>query len=161
MEGGRVIGDTQKHPEWRLIVDLLSARDYDSTVTHAEIVAHTGLTYPTTAYFRQVCTARRHLLRDWSRELESVGGVGYRLVKPEEFHRRGRRQLLFAGRRLRRSAAIHASAPQHLLSADENARNADALAKIGSLESQRRRVMAETRPSLPAPKTDTPKLLTV
>jgi hypothetical protein len=153
------IGAVRAHPEWRLIVEALSTREYGSVVTHAELTSLTGLSYPSPRYFGQVSKARVALLDDWQREIEPYHGVGYRLVNPADFFGRGRREVVRAGRRLRMSMRVHQAAPQHLLSDADNARNANALAKVGSLESQRRRVLIETRPSLPVPKIDTPKLL--
>lgn len=154
-------GQVMRHPEWRLIVDALSARDYGTEITHAEMSAITGLAYPSVRYFQQVTKAKRRLLSEWSREMETLSGQGYRLVKPDEFHARARRQVVFAGRRLRRGASVLVAAPQHLLTDEQNSRNANALAKIGALEAQRKRVIAETRPVLPPARHDTPKLLSV
>lgn len=155
------MSQTHPHPEWRIIVDLLHAAEYGAQFSHAQIAAATGLPMQSLRYFQQVRRARRALLEDWRRWLEPVKAVGYRLVEPTEFHGSSRRQVILGGRRIRQAARILVAAPSELLSDGDNRKNADALAKIGALESQRRKVMAETRPSLPAAKmADQPKLLT-
>lgn len=153
-----MVGNINPHPEWRIIAQQLSTRAYGDVVTHSEIGAMSGLTHPSHRYFAQVGKARRALLREWDRELESVPGVGYRLVMPSEFIDRSRRELGFAGRRLRLGAQILVAAPQSLLTDAENARNANALAKIGAIESHRRNVMKDTRAAMPM-KRDVPKML--
>jgi hypothetical protein len=155
-----VIDQLHPHPEWRIITDALSTRDYGTIITHAEVSTLTRLRYPSPRYFAQVGKARRALIADWQRELQSMPGIGYRLVNPEEFHGRSRRELRLAGPHLRLSAKILIAAPQARLSDADNARNANALAKIGALEAQRRKVATETRPSLPPPRISTPKMLT-
>lgn len=158
MEGRRV--SVKLHPEWRLVVEALSVRDYGTLVSHAELAMLTGLTYGTRLYYAQVNRARRTLLADWQRELEAVQKVGYRLVEPTEFLRRSRGYVSRSGKWLRRGVKTLASAPAHLLSDEQNTKNADTLAKIGAIESLRKRVMSETRPVLPpSDKPDNPRLL--
>lgn len=148
------------HPEWRLIVDYLAQKPYGEVVTHVEIAAASDLVPQSGKYFSQMKTARKHLLLDWSRELETRAGQGYRLVEPIEFKRRVRRQITIAGRHDRRAIAIAVSAPSRLLSDAENARLADLAAKLGAREAGRRSLMATTRPSLPPPpRADVPKML--
>jgi hypothetical protein len=154
-----MIGQTRRHPEWRLLVEALSAREYGAFVPHEEIASVLQLAYPSPRYFGQVSRARRTLRREWRRELLAEPGEGYRLIEPVEFHGQSRRQVSFAGRRLRVGMEILIAAPQEKLTDADNARNADALAKLGALETQRRRVIRQTRPSLPPPKTDVPKML--
>jgi hypothetical protein len=157
MADGRVTA--KPHPEWRLLVAALSTREYGALVTHDEVMQLTGLRYPSPRYFAQMSKARKALLKDWEREVESAPRLGYRLVLPGEFHRRSRRELGFAGRRLRLSAQILVAAPQALLSSEQNMRNANALAKIGGLELQRRKVSHATRPSAELPaRHDVPKM---
>jgi hypothetical protein len=154
------VATVQKHPEWRVIVELMREAPYGSMFSHAEIAASCGLSVCSPRYFRQVAQARKVLLNDWQRETETVRGQGYRLVEPPQFFGRARRWLTLAGKRVRRAAKTLVAAPQHMLTDEQNMRNADALAKIGALESQRRRVLTETRPSLPPPKKpDVPPLL--
>lgn len=148
------------HPEWRMIVDALKARDYGTEILHAEMAAIAGLPAQTPRYFSQVRRARMKLLLEHQRWLAAERTTGYRLVEPSAFHGQGRRQVKLAARRLRIGAAIHGHAPQHLLTDAENKANADALAKIGSLHTQVQKVLKQTRPAaLPAAKPDTPKLL--
>ena len=159
MEAGRRMM-VKPHPEWRLLVAALSTRSYGTLVTHDEVMQLTGLLYPSPRYFAQVSKARKALLKDWEREIETAPRLGYRLVLPGEFHGRSRRELGFAGRRLRLSARILMAAPQTLLSPEQNMRNANALAKIGGLELQRRKVALATRPSAELPaRQDVPKMV--
>lgn len=155
-----MLNQVQRHPEWKLVVEALKDQPYGTLVSHDEMAMIAQLAARTPRYFAQVNKAGRQLL-DWQKHLESVPSVGYRLVEPGEFHGRGRRQLRLAGRRLRMGAAIHAAAPQHLLTDAENTANANALAKIGALEAHRRRVVNDTRPAQLPPKPDQPKMLTV
>jgi hypothetical protein len=155
------VGSAKPHPEWRLIVEALALRDYGTIVTHEDIMQFTALRYPSPRYFAQVSRARRELLRDWERELASEPKVGYRLVLPGEFHGRGRRELIFAGRRLNLSALIHNAAPQALLSVEDNARNANALAKLGALKVQYRKAVQDTRPTAAIKTRDMPKMVKV
>lgn len=155
-----VIGRVSPHPEWRIIVEHLRHAPYGTEVPHAEMEQITGLRVGSYSYYRQVVRARRELLREWQRELETVPRNGYRLVSPSEFHGRARRQVRLAGYRLRQGKDVLVAAPQHLLSDDENRRNADMLTKVGRLESLRLGVLRDTRPSLPAPPApDVPKML--
>lgn len=150
------------HPEWRLIVELVSPRDYGETVSHQEIAASTGLEYGSRRYFQQVQRARKVLLTEWRKELETVASVGYRLVTPNEFHSRFRRQLRLAGRPLRQGVRVLVSAPAERLTDAQNAQNADSLAKVGALEAMRRRTVTDTCPSLPITKrVDNPRLIQV
>lgn len=146
-----MIGHTQHHPEWRVIVEALCRREYGDIVSHEEMERIGSLHYPSHRYFSQVAKARKALLKDWQREIETLPKIGYRLVNPDEFHRRSRREVSLAGRKIRRGVQILVAAPQDRLSTADNARNADSLAKLGALESHRRKVMIGTRPSLPAP----------
>ena len=156
--GNRVIGEAVPHPEWRLIVKHLQESPYGVLVTHDDLEAVTGLRVGDRNYHRQVSRARETLL-EYQRELETVPGCGYRLVQPDEFHGRARREGRLAGRRVRRAQRVLVAAPQELLSDDQNRRNADALAKFGALELMRRDVLRDTRPSLPFVRPDVPKLI--
>lgn len=150
----------QPHPEWRVIVGLIQTREYGESIPHAEIAAATGLSYGTQRYFQQVQRARRVLLTEWRKELETLKGTGYRLVNPDEFNGRFRRQLRLAGRPIRQGLRVLVAAPAERLTDAQNAQNSDALAKMGALESLRKRTAAETRPSLPPHRpADTPRLL--
>jgi hypothetical protein len=155
-----MIGLTKQHPEWRLIIEALKERPYGSSISHAELAAVADLQPQTRRYFSQVNRARKTLLDEWQRELETVQGAGYRLVEPSEFFGRVRRGIRLIGRRARATMRVAAAAPSHLLTDQENAKMADVQSKLGSLESQRRRLFSSTRPSLPlATQADVPKLL--
>lgn len=153
-----MIGRAVPHPEWRRIVERLHTEDYGTQYSHEQLAAIAGLVYPSTRYFRQIARARRELLREWEREIETVPRVGYRLVQPSEFHGRHRREVRLAGRRFGIAQDILVAAPQRLLSDAENRRNADALAKLGRLESNRRGYLKQTAPALPPPRPDVPKM---
>jgi hypothetical protein len=155
-----MIGTVRPHPEWRLLVEYLKDRAYGSAVAHAELAEVGSLVPQSSRYFSQVQRARRVLLVDWQRELETVAGQGYRLVEPSEFFGRVRRGLRLTGRRLRATRRIAASAPSHLLTDEQNCRMADIQAKTGKLDAFYRTVLLGTRPVLPTPKADVPKLLT-
>jgi hypothetical protein len=146
------------HPEWRVLVAALKDCPSGLFLPHDELATIVGLPAQTQRYYDQIGRARRTLLREWQRWLASEAPKGYRLVEPKEFHGCGRRQVRLAGRRLGVSLAIHGHAPQHLLTAAENLANTNALAKVGALATQLRRVQRETHPGLPA-RPDMPKLL--
>jgi len=153
-------GIVQAHPEWRLIVERLADEDYGVVIAHGTLATLTGLTSQSRRYFSQVQRARRVLLAEWQRELESMPGIGYRLVEPPEFTGRSRRQLRLSQRRVKRAGAILVAAPQHLLTDAENAANANMLAKVGALEAFGQRTLRDTRPSvLATTRVDVPKLL--
>jgi hypothetical protein len=135
------------HPEWRVLVAALKDCPYGLFLPHDELATIVGLPAQTQRYYDQIGRARRTLLREWQRWLASEAPKGY-----------GRRQVRLAGRRLGVSLAIHGHAPQHLLTAAENLANTNALAKVGALATQLRRVQRETHPGLPA-RPDMPKLL--
>jgi hypothetical protein len=152
-------GSVSPHPEWRIVVEMLSGRDYNTEISHTELSDATGLRHGSSRYFSQIRKARRVLLADWQRELESMPGLGYRLVTPSEFGGRARREIVISGRRIRTAKSILVAAPQHLLSDHDNAKNADALSKFGALEAHRLSALKSTRPSLPPPRADVPKML--
>lgn len=160
MAEGVGIGQTSPHPEWRILVEHLRHADYGTEISHDEVSDLIGLSVGDIRYHRHVGRARIELRHDFQRELETVNGKGYRLVLPHEFHGRARRELRLAGKRLRASKDVLVAAPQHLLTDEQNRRNADALAKVGRVESMRLGAMRDTRPTLPAPpRPDVPKMI--
>ena len=149
----------QPYPEWRVIVNALKDREYGTTLMHQEIAALAQLVPRSPRYFQQMQRAKRELLKEWRRELETVPREGYRLIQPDEWHQRMRRGFRLIGYRSRQVLRLGVAAPLTEMSNDQRARVADAFSKAGAVETQRRRITLSTRPSLPMPKADVPKML--
>jgi hypothetical protein len=153
-------GQTQKHPEWRLIVERLSAAEYGTEIPHATMAEITGLRHGTRRYFQQVAKAMKILRRDHDRELVSMSGKGYRLLLPGEFENEARRQSVFGLRRQVRCVNVLEAAPEQLLTPEQRRKLADSHAKHGKLISMHRSTLQQSRPSyLPPASSDTPKML--
>lgn len=147
------------HPEWKLLVAALCEAPYGHELTHSEAAEIMHVKPQSGRYYRQMQRARSVLRDSYRREVETVNGQGYRLVQPDEFNRRARREVQLGNRRHRHAAKVLIAAPAELLTAEQNARNADALAKVGQLVAFGKSTLRDTRPSLPAPKIETPKMI--
>lgn len=152
--------ETKPHPEWRILVEFLSAKDYGSEFTHADVATVLMLEPCSPRYYAQVTRARKHLRRDWQRELVATLKDGYRIVQPHEVKAVGRRQGVRAGRRLREELDIYRHAPVTLMAEEDVRKLTHAMTKVGGLLAAHRQVLAQTRPSyLPPAKVEMPKLL--
>jgi hypothetical protein len=144
-----VIGETSRHPEWRVIVELFREATWGDLVAHGTIAAATGLRAETMPYYRHVAQARRTLLRDHDIEVESVPKVGYRRVEPERYGERARRDTRLGRRRISRGARVVKAAPVHLLTAEQVQELEHTMRLLAALRAQADRVIKSMRNVLP------------
>ena len=144
-----MIGETTKHPEWRVIVDLFREVTWGDIVLHHAITQATGLRSETVPYYRQVAQARRTLLRDFDIEVESVPKVGYRRVEPERYGERARRDTRLGRRRISRGARVVKAAPVHLLTAEQVQELEHTMRLLSALRMQTDKVLKSMRNVLP------------
>lgn len=112
-------GQTQRHPEWRIIVDLLRAADWGEVVTDRTIADATGLRVDTRIYYQHVAQARKVLLRDHDIVMLRELKVGYKRATPQEYGPEARNLLRLGARRIRRGEKTIDAAPAHLLTAQQ------------------------------------------
>lgn len=112
-------GQTQRHPEWRIIVDLLRAADWGEVVTDRTIADATGLKADTRLYYRHVAQARKVLLRDHEILMLREVKVGYKRGNPRDYGPDARRDLRLGDRRHRLAERKLGAAPAHRLTAQE------------------------------------------
>jgi len=147
-------------PEWRTMVDFITATySYGDRIAHAALGASCDLDPASPVYYQAVARSRRALLVDHRIVLQNDRGVGYVLTEPSGFFAVACHHATKAGRRIRLAITTLIAAPQELLSDGENRRNADAAAKLGALETNRRRTLTEVKKLPTTPPPDVPKML--
>ena len=92
------------------IVDLVMAKDYGDTITHVEIVMATKERGKTQSYWDAVCAAGKRCINS-GRMIESVHGVGYRIVKPDDYTEQSIKQIASGAKKIERGAKILDHAP--------------------------------------------------
>lgn len=155
-----MIGQAQQHPEWRVLTERLSAEEYGAEVSHEELSTLVGLTPRTPRYYAQMRRTKKALEHDWNRSLEPIAGRGYRLLLPAEHESRGRRKFVIGVRRQRDGCRTLGATNTALLSADQNRKLGDTIAKAGAWLSHSLSFLATTKPSLKPAPPDVPKMLT-
>lgn len=128
------VGQTQKHPEWRIIVDLFRAADWGEVLAHQTIADATSLRPETMAYYRHMAQARKVLLRDHDIVIETEAKVGYKRTEPGGYGRAGRRDVHLGTRKIRRARKKLAAAPAHLLTGEQMRELERAMVLVRSLE---------------------------
>jgi hypothetical protein len=144
-----MIGQTQKFPEWRVIVDLFRAAAYGDVLTHETIATATHLRPETLPYYRQMAQARRALLRDHDIEVECLAKVGYKRVEPERYGERARRDTRLGTRRIKRGARVVKAAPLHLLTAEQVKELEHTMLLLAALKTQASQVLRSMKNILP------------
>lgn len=94
--------------QWRIVYDLLRAAAVDTVVTYDLICEKLGLDPKSERHIGQMAARRAgiELEREDGRAVEPVRGEGYRIVRPEEHLRLGRRRNRSAGRQLARGEQV-------------------------------------------------------
>jgi hypothetical protein len=110
-----MIGETHRHPEWRIVVDLFRAAEYGQVLTHEALCAATGLRAESRAYYQQMSQARKVLLRDHSIAVNVEPKVGYRRAEPERYAELGKRQFRLGKGRIREGRKTVNAAPVTML----------------------------------------------
>lgn len=114
-----MIGETQKHPEWRIIVELFRAVEWGALIPHRTIAEATGLRPETHLYYRHMRQARKVLLRDHDIVIDTEAKVGYRRVAPEGYGKSARVEVHRGNRRYRLARRKIGAAPAHLLTPEQ------------------------------------------
>lgn len=128
------VGQTQKHPEWRVIVDLFRAVDWGALITHATIVEATGLQPETTVYYRHVRQARKALLRDHDIVIDTEPKIGYRRAEPGDYGRSARGDVHRGNVRYRTARKKIVAAPAHLLTPAQQKELEHAMVLVKAIE---------------------------
>lgn len=68
-----------------IIVDIISTMKYGEVITHTVISEVIGEPYPSQKYMSTVQKAKKILLSDYGKILESIRGDGYRVVSPDDY----------------------------------------------------------------------------
>jgi len=90
--------------------DVFADKQYGETVTHGELVAAAGLRRVDKDY-RYLMSAVAKKMLETGRMIESVHGVGYRLVEPDKYSTKSVDCVLSAGRKLDKGVKILDNAP--------------------------------------------------
>lgn len=68
-----------------IIAEVISAMQYGEVITHTTISKIIGEQYPSQKYMSAVQRAKKILLNDYGKILESIRGDGYRIVNPDNY----------------------------------------------------------------------------
>lgn len=128
------VGETQKHPEWRIIVDLVRAVDWGELIPHRVIAEATGLRPETTVYYRHVQQARKVLLRDHDIIIDTEAKAGYRRAEPGGYGKSARVEVRRGNKRYRTARRKIAAAPAHLLTPEQSKELEHAMVMVKAIE---------------------------
>lgn len=92
------------------IVDLVMAKDYGETLSHVELVMAIREHGKTQSYWDAVSAAGKRCISG-GKMIESVHGVGYRVVKPDDYTEQSIRYIASGAKRIDRGAKILDHAP--------------------------------------------------
>lgn len=145
-----MIGQTQKYPEWRVIVDLFRLAEYGDIITHETIAGMAQLQPATASYYRHMRQACRVLLREHDIEVESLPKKGYKRVEPGRYGERARRDTRIGSRRIRHGACVVKAAPVHLLTPEQSKELEHVMLLLSALTLQASKVIRSMKNVLPA-----------
>jgi len=145
-----MVGQTQKSPEWKVIVDMFRAVSWGDIITHETIASETQLPIASTPYYRQVSQACNVLLRDHDIAVENVVKIGYKRVEPNRYGERARRDARLGKRRLKHGLRVVKAVPVHLLTDEEMKKFEHATRLLAELSLQAHRVFRSMKDVLPA-----------
>ena len=107
--------------DWEKIIakacDVFAYKDYGEVVTHMELAA-AGSVRPQSKDYRYLMSAVCKHMLETGRMIESVRGVGYRLVKPDDYSTKAVGCAISAGRKLDKGVTILNNAPVGGMSQD-------------------------------------------
>lgn len=88
-------------PEWKRIYDAFKDKDYDTTITYAQLdkMLMNGSVKTNKRYVFE--KFKKEMLRQESKALENIQNVGYRIVNPNEHARLTNKEVKRAERRAR------------------------------------------------------------
>ena len=115
------IGEIKSHPEWKLLYESFSDKDYDTFIPHGDIEAILGYDRKKehSKYYSFVEKWKKEMLTEASRHIECVNGEGYRIVRPDEFRKGASRQMKLGTKRFVKGGKILKNTPVDLLSEEE------------------------------------------
>lgn len=100
--------------DWQKVVEktceVFANKQYGETVTHGELAAAASLKWRDKEY-RYLMSAVSKKMLETGRMIESVHGVGYRLVEPDKYSTKSVDCVLSAGRKLDKGVKILDNAP--------------------------------------------------
>lgn len=99
------------------IVDQFAVMNYGESMTHKQIAEIAGVKSSDSEYRYLIHQAQKNLI-EHGKMLESVRGVGYRIVFPDEYTETSTRYVSTGVRRINKGAAILAHAPVNDMSAE-------------------------------------------
>lgn len=127
-------GTTQKHPEWRIIVDLFRAIEWGALIPHTTISEATGLVPETVVYYRHMRQARKALLRDHDIVIDTEPKVGYRRAAPGDYGPSARGDVRRGNARYRTARKKIVAAPAHLLTPEQQKELEHAMVLVKAIE---------------------------
>lgn len=99
------------------LVDAISKLEYGSTITHMEIESLIGLKSGTTRYHSVMQSTKKKLLA-LQRCIESVYGMGYKLIMPDDYVEKASQSYSAGLKRIKRGNDVLANAPVTAMSED-------------------------------------------
>jgi len=74
----------ENEKKWEILYDLVMGKNYGVLITHNEISHCLDVPYESPKYYATIAHAKKVLLTQ-GRIIESVRGVGYRVVEPDDY----------------------------------------------------------------------------
>lgn len=124
-----------KLPRWKELVDKAKNWGYGDIYTHGEIARIMQVKAKTPKYYNSVATANKHLLLAGKR-LKNINGIGYQVLRPDDYINESAREVDRAKNKVRRAVAISAYAPVELMTEEGRERHTsytDRLAAFAAL----------------------------
>lgn len=94
-----------------ILVEIIMNLNYGDAISHSEIAKAIEESYGTAKYRSTIQKARKILLKDYGRILETVRGNGYRVVKPDDYVDHSLRQYKSGFNRIKKGTSILSHAP--------------------------------------------------
>lgn len=101
----------------KTIVEQFATMNYGESLTHKQIAEMVGIKSTDGEYRYLIHQAQKHLL-DHGKMVESVRGVGYRIISPDDYTVASTRCVTNGVRRINKGANILAHAPVNDMTAD-------------------------------------------
>ena len=151
--------DPKVHPQWRLLVEHFGHIGYDTLLKHEELSAAMDMNplkqmkqKEARQYYDQVGVFRRAMLRDRQMYLETIPGVGYRVVRPNEHSRHALREARLGNRRYNKAIEVATSVNVAALTEKEVTENALVQGRLGAIHMAMKKDVIELRKALAEPK---------
>lgn len=108
-----------KKKKSEILAEKISKLEYGGVISHSDIANIIGEEYKTPKYSQTVTKARRILQRKYGRQIESIRGDGYRVVKPGDYVNHSLKHYKRGFKEMQKGADVLQTAPTKDMNAEE------------------------------------------